>query len=60
VSQRASGVLLVASRAGLEVLDANWQPHRTLTRPLRRMLALGGNKVLLTRQDHTLELVEYH
>jgi hypothetical protein len=60
VSQRASGDLLVASRAGLEVLDANWQPHRTLTRPLRRMLALGGNKVLLTRQDHTLELVEYH
>jgi hypothetical protein len=51
--------LLVVSRAGLEILDAAWQPRSTLTRPLRRALVLDSTHILLTRQDHTLELVEF-
>jgi hypothetical protein len=51
--------LLVVSRAGLEILDAAWQPRSTLTRPLRRALVLDPTHILLTRQDHTLELVEF-
>lgn len=50
--------LLVASRAGLEILDADWQVRATLARPLRRALVVGHRRVLITRDDHTLEMVE--
>ncbi len=49
--------LLVASRAGLEILDATWQVRATLTRPLRRALVVGDGRILLTRDDHTLEMI---
>ncbi len=49
--------LIVASRAGLEILDANGQVRATLARPLRRALVVGDNRILLTRDDHTLEMV---
>jgi hypothetical protein len=49
--------LLVASRAGLEILDANGQVRATRARPLHRALLVGPNRILLTRQDHTLEMV---
>jgi hypothetical protein len=58
VTPSAAGGLIVATHTGLEVLDSGWQPRAALARPLRRALPLGDCRLLLTREDHTLELIE--
>jgi hypothetical protein len=57
VSQSASGELLVATRTGVQVLDAAWQLRSRLARPLCRALPTATG-FLITREDHTLELLE--
>lgn len=56
VSQSASGELLVATRAGVLVLDPAWQLRSRLARPLRRALPTAAG-FLITREDQTLELL---
>ena len=58
VAQNPAGDLIVATRVGVQTLDASWQPRSALARPARRMLSLGGGRVLLHREDHTLELLQ--
>lgn len=58
VSQTADGGLLVATRTGVQALDAAWQPRGALALPLRRALPTGDRGFLVTREDHTLELLE--
>jgi len=57
VSQSASGELLVATRTGVQVLDTAWQLRSRLASPLRRALPTAAG-FLITREDHTLELLE--
>jgi hypothetical protein len=58
VSQTAGGTLFVATRKGVQILDAAWTPRSTLARPLRQALPLDDHRLLLTREDHSLELLE--
>ncbi len=48
----------VATRAGMRLLDAAWGLRGALRRPLRRMLALGDGRVVVVRDDQSLELLE--
>ena len=47
--------LIVATRAGIQSLDASWKVRGALSRPLRRMLPLGENRLVIVREDNTLE-----
>jgi hypothetical protein len=58
VGQTADGGLLVATRTGVQALDAAWQPRGALARSLRRALPTGDRGFLVSRDDHTLELLE--
>ncbi len=58
VSQTASGDLLVATRTGVQRLDAAWQLRGALARPIRRVLSFGDDRLLIFREDHTLELLQ--
>ena len=58
VGQTADGGLLIATRTGVQALDAAWQPRGALARSLRRALPTGDRGLLVTRDDHTLELLE--
>ena len=58
VAQSASGELIVATRTGVQTLDAAWQPRHFLARPVRRTLALDGHRLLLCRDDSSLELLQ--
>ena len=58
VAQAPSGELIVATSVGVRSLDSAWQPRGFLARPVRRMLPLGSGRLLLCREDHTLELLE--
>ncbi len=53
-----NGDLTIATRAGVQSLDAAWHPRGALARPLRRALALDRARLLITRDDHTLELLQ--
>jgi len=57
IAPDAAGGLTVATRTGVRSLDAAWRPTGGLTRGLRRMLALGDGRVVITRDDQTLELL---
>jgi hypothetical protein len=59
INQTAAGGLLVASRNGLQSLDADWHVQATAARPVRQTLPVGGDALLLVREDRTLELVNY-
>lgn len=58
VAQAPSGELMVATRAGVQALDAGWQPRSTLAHSVRRMLPLGSGRLLICRDDHTLEMLQ--
>lgn len=58
VSQSANGDLLIATRTGVQLLDATWHQRRTLARQLRRALPAGDHGFLVTREDHSLEFLE--
>ena len=47
--------LIVATRAGVQSLDGSWKVRAALSRPLRRMLPLGENRLVIVREDNTLE-----
>ena len=53
----SSEALLVATRAGVQSLDAAWRTQGACARPLRRMLALGPGRLAIIREDHSLELL---
>ncbi|MFI5355736.1 MAG: hypothetical protein ACHQ4G_00225, partial [Opitutales bacterium] len=57
VSQRRDGTLLAATRTGVHELDAEWQPRRTLERQLNRVLPLDADHLLVSHENHTLELL---
>jgi hypothetical protein len=59
INQTAAGGLLIATRHGLQSLDADWHVLATAARPVRRALPVGGDALLLVREDRTLELVNY-
>jgi hypothetical protein len=52
-----SGELIVATRAGVRLLDASWIPRAACARPLRRMLAMGPGRVAIIRDDCSVELL---
>ncbi len=58
VAQTPAGDLIVATHRGVQSLDAAWQPRSTHAGSVRRMLALDGARLLLCRDDSTLELLE--
>ena len=58
VAQTPAGDLIVATRRGVQSLDAAWQPRSTHAGSVRRMLALDGARLLLCRDDSTLELLQ--
>lgn len=58
VSQTAAGDLLIATRTGVQRLDASWQPRGTFARAIRRVLSFSDNHLLVLRDDHTLELLQ--
>ncbi len=53
----ADGGLLVATRTGLQALDASWTIKAAAHRPIRQALAVGPDGLLLVREDRTLEMV---
>jgi hypothetical protein len=52
-----AGDLLVATRTGVHSLDSGWRPRSACTRPVRRALPLGHDRLLISREDHSLELL---
>jgi len=58
VAQTASGDLIVATRTSVQILDATWSPRSTFAQTVRRMLPLGGGRLLICRDDHSLELLQ--
>ncbi|MBP9912691.1 MAG: hypothetical protein KBF26_04715 [Opitutaceae bacterium] len=58
VAPARSGEWFVATRAGVQTLDADWQPVSSFARPLNRVLPLDRTRLLISREDHTLELLE--
>ena len=54
----ADGRLLVATQTGVQLLNRDWQPVSALPRNLNRALPLGNNRLLVSAEDHTLELLE--
>ncbi len=57
VAATANDGLVVATRTGVRTLDAAWQPQGSLARALVRALPLGDGRLLVCRNDHTLELL---
>ena len=55
----ASEHLAVATRAGVQCLDPAWRRQNALARPLRRMLTLEEDRLLIEREDHSLELLKW-
>ncbi|MEI7552861.1 MAG: hypothetical protein WCL24_11080 [Verrucomicrobiota bacterium] len=53
-----AGGLTVATRTGLRSLDAAWRPTHTVDRAVRHLLPLGQGRVLVSHDDHTLELLQ--
>ncbi len=49
----ASEDLIVATRAGVQSLDPSWKVRAALSRPLRRMLSGGENRLVIVREDNT-------
>jgi hypothetical protein len=58
VAQLASGELVVATRTGVQSLDAAWQPRSSLAHSVRRLLPLDGSRLLICRDDSTFELLQ--
>ena len=58
LTQDAAGRLIVATRTGVRTLDAAWHATGTLTRGVRRLLPLSDGRVVINRDDHTLELLQ--
>ncbi len=58
VAPSPSGGLVVATRNGVQALNAAWEPRATLAQPVRRMLSLGAGRLLICREDHSLEMLE--
>jgi hypothetical protein len=58
VTPTPAGGLVVATRTAVHALDAAWQPTGQLTRDLVRALPLRGGRLLISRSDHTLELLQ--
>ncbi len=58
IAQAPSGDLIVATRAGVLTLDAAWQPRSAHAASVRQMLALDGGRLLICRDDATLELLQ--
>ncbi len=52
-----AGGLVVATRTGLRTLDAAWRPVGALALDVRRLRPLGPGRVLVGRDDQTLELL---
>jgi hypothetical protein len=57
VTQAPNGDLVVATRTGVQSLDATWQPRGARAVGVRRLLPLDKGRLLLHRDDHTLELL---
>ena len=57
LAQLPSGDLVVATRAGLQTLDGEWRVRGRFARPLLRLLPLDGGRVLIEREDHSIELI---
>ncbi len=57
VSQTPAGELVVATRTGVQLLSARWEPGPTVARAVRRLLPLAGSRLLIARDDHSLELL---
>jgi hypothetical protein len=57
VTQAPGGDLVVATRTGVQSLDAAWQPRGAQAVGVRRILPLDRGRLLLHRDDHTLELL---
>lgn len=58
VAQTPSGELIVATRTGVQSLDPAWQPRTSHPGSVHRMLLLDASRLLVERDDHTLELLE--
>ena len=58
LAQSDAGDLLVATRTGVQSLDAGWRPRTACARPVRRALPLGHDRLLISREDHSLELLQ--
>lgn len=58
VSQIADGTIFAATRDGVVRLDAQWAIAGTQSGAYHRALAIGDARLLLSRTDHTLELLE--
>jgi len=58
VTQNRSGDLLVTTRTGVQKLDVAWATTGGHTGQYNRALPVGDAKLLLSRTDHTLELLE--
>ncbi|MEO6873318.1 MAG: hypothetical protein ABI222_00710, partial [Opitutaceae bacterium] len=58
VAQSPSGELIVATRDGVRLLDGAWQLRSNHAGSVLRMLALDGGRLLIERDDHTLELLQ--
>lgn len=52
------GELIVATRTGVHWLDARWHPRGNVARPVLRALGLDRSRLLIERDDHTLELLQ--
>ena len=53
----SSGDLIAGTRAGVQSLDADWKVRGAMARPMRRLLPLGGDRVIIVREDHALEML---
>ncbi|MDB6127263.1 MAG: hypothetical protein JWM35_1159, partial [Verrucomicrobia bacterium] len=58
VAQDDTGNISVATRDGLISLDADWTPRGTLARRIDRLLSLGNQRLLICRDDQSVELIE--
>ncbi|HRL10877.1 MAG TPA: hypothetical protein PKX07_03295, partial [Aggregatilineales bacterium] len=57
LAQTADDGLLVATRAGITVLKADWQTAAHNAVPAQKMLPLDHARVLIVRDDQTLEVL---
>jgi hypothetical protein len=58
VSQTTTGKLLVTTHTGVQSLNHNWLPGDSLSHRLNRVLALDDNRLLVSHEDYTIELLE--
>lgn len=58
VSPLGNGELIVTTRTSVQILNGDWQPRDSISRNLNQVISVSDSRLLVSHDDHTLELLE--